>query len=77
MLCYEEDFIGFEKSERAKSLGAAGDYAAQASRLFAALREFDHLSLSHIYTRLPAEDGVGLAVKNRLLRACEFDILEV
>ncbi len=77
VLCYEEDLSYLDLSERVRSLGPSSDYSAQASRLFAALREFDRQTLSHIYTRLPAGEGVGLAVKNRLLRACEFDVLEV
>ena len=77
ILCYEEDLEYLAKNERTMSLGSAEDYAAQAETLFCALRTFDKRRVERIYTRLPKEEGVGLAVKNRLLRACEFDIIEV
>lgn len=77
VLCYEEDLPFLEENERTLSLGSASDFALQAERLFDALRRFDRLSLTRIYTRLPASDGVGLAVQNRLLRACQFDVIEV
>lgn len=77
VLCYEEDLGALQKNERTLSLGSAEDFAGQGQRLFSALRRFDELQVEKIYTRLPAEEGVGLAVKNRLLRACEFEVMEV
>ncbi len=47
----------------------------QATRLFSALREIDENSLGTIFARVPKKDGVGLAVYNRLLRACGFEII--
>lgn len=76
ILCYEED-LAFLSGEHVVSLGARSDFAAQAQRLFAALRRFDSMQVSRIYTRLPDEEGLGLAVQNRLLRACEFCVFEV
>jgi L-threonylcarbamoyladenylate synthase len=39
--------------------------------LFAKLREFDELGADKIYIRLPEETGVGLALRNRIMRAAE------
>lgn len=57
--------------------GAAGDAAAQAGALFAALRALDAAGAKTVYVRCPAAEGVGLAVYNRLLRAASFQIVEV
>ena len=58
-----------------------GDYAVlryganaeqQARQLFARLREIDALGLQSVLVRCPEQDGLGLAVYNRLLRAANF-----
>ncbi len=77
ILCYEEDLAYLTPSSKVASLGLRADHATQAKRLFDRLRRFDALDVPCIYTRLPADDGVGLAVQNRLLRACEFTVEEV
>ena len=56
-------------------VGKYGDYAAQAHRLFDALRELDRPDVRIIYAQCPAEQGVGLAVANRLKRAAGFHVL--
>ena len=57
--------------------GAENDGAAQAHRLFTALRELDRAGAKTVYARCPRSDGVSMAVYNRLLRAAAFRILEV
>jgi L-threonylcarbamoyladenylate synthase len=52
--------------------GKESDAAAQAERLFAALRELDEIGAKTAYARAPSADGVGLAVYNRLMRAAAF-----
>lgn len=52
--------------------GKADDAPSQAAALFAALRRLDALGAKTVYARRPAQDGVGLAVRNRLLRAASF-----
>ena len=47
-------------------LGPAADKAEQARRVFDALREFDHESVTEIYAQCPDTAGLGLAVANRL-----------
>ena len=44
----------------------------QARRLFAVLREIDALGWSKVLVRAPSNEGLGLAVYNRLLRAASF-----
>lgn len=45
-----------------------------AKNLFDCLRELDGERHGKIFIRLPSPDGVGLAVYNRLLRSCEFQV---
>ncbi len=49
----------------------------QAAKLFAALREIDKHNLKTVFARVPLKEGVGLAVYNRLLRACGFEIIKL
>ncbi len=72
-------FDGEEESVRCKTLpfGKEGDELAHANHLFYDLREADDLGVKEVYVRCPSDEGVGLAVMNRLLRAAEFRILEV
>lgn len=59
------------------SLGNRSDASQQAQRLFCALRKVDELCASIVYVRYPKGEGVGLAVLNRLLRAAEFEVIDV
>lgn len=56
--------------------GCAHDGASQARRLFDALRHLDEIGARDVYARCPDEDGVSLAVYNRLLRAAGFEIID-
>jgi len=52
-----------------ESLGAEGDYTAMAQRLYSALRELDAAGLDLILTRDFGGEGLGLAIRDRLVRA--------
>ena len=49
----------------------------QAKRLFAMLREADELGADTVLVEMPSEEGVGLAVYNRLLRSAAFRIIDI
>lgn len=49
----------------------------QAQNLFAMLREADEDGADTVYVEMPSQNGVGLAVYNRLLRAAGFEIVKV
>ncbi len=72
VLAFEEYLDRFP---RALSFGSEKDPLSQSRALFWALREFDRLPCKQIYAMDPPEDGVGLAVRNRLLRAASFQII--
>lgn len=72
-------FDGEEKDIHCVTLpfGAKEDEMAHANHLFAGLRKCDELGLKNVYVRCPSAEGVDLAVMNRLLRAAEFEFLEL
>ena len=49
----------------------------QAGRLYSVLRSLDDNKAKRVYVREPPCKGVGLAVYNRLLRAAEFEIINI
>lgn len=71
-LCFEDEKPLF--SVPCVVYGKTGDGLSQAQRLFDALRELDRLGVKTAYASCPDENGVGLAVYNRLLRAAAFEI---
>ena len=56
--------------------GRREDGTDQAHRLFDALRRLDELGAEEVYAACPPEDGVGLAVYNRMLRASGFEVVD-
>ena len=80
ILCFDEDLSFLKNSgcdENLISFGSKFDLLSQASGLFDSLRKFDTKNVSHIYTRETSRDELGLAISNRLLRACAFNSIEV
>lgn len=57
--------------------GKIGDGEVQGHELFSALRRLDSLGVDRVYARAPEKSGRGLAVYNRLLRACGFDVIRL
>lgn len=74
-LCFDGE--GAQLPVPAIEYGGAGDDAAQAHHLFAALRALDRAGARVAYARAPERDGVAMAVYNRLLRAAAFRVVEV
>lgn len=64
-----------DRFPRALSFGSEKDALSQSTALFEALRRFDTLPCKKIYAMYPDGEGVGLAVRNRLLRAASFQII--
>lgn len=77
VLCYNEDVAKIAPRPYAL-LGAAGDTAAHARNLFAALRELDgRRDITIVYARLPEKDHIGLALYNRLAKAAGFEMISL
>ena len=60
-----------------KSIGSASDKAEQARRVFDALRAFDATDVTVIYAQCPGDDGLGLAIANRLKKAAGFQVIDL
>lgn len=58
-------------------LGAQDDSVAQAKKLFEVLRAVDDANLHKAFAPMPSDEGVGLAVTNRLLRAAGFNVIKL
>lgn len=57
--------------------GKNHDGITQAQHLFSALRELDRRGAKIVYARCPEQDGVSMAVYNRLIRAAAFRVVSV
>jgi len=57
--------------------GKAADENTLAHEVFAVLRKVDDLGCEEVFIHAPSRDGIGLAVYNRLLRACSFRVIEI
>ena len=76
ILCYDEEYEALSGSILLP-IGQKNDLSAQAHRLFAALREADTTDAEIIYAHLPPQEGLGLALYNRLIRAAAHTVKEV
>ncbi len=76
VLCYLEE-VPHLKSHNLLPVGARDDLAAQAKRLFSALREADATDAEIIYAHLPPMEGLGLALYNRMIRAAAHTVKRI
>lgn len=57
--------------------GESGNEETLAHSVFSALREVDRLNAKEVYIHAPSKKGIGLAVYNRLIRACGFKVIKL
>lgn len=76
VICFNE-FVPLFEGHPVEPIGAAGDEAEQARRIFDALRYFDNTPVERIWAQCPGDAGLGLAVSNRLSKAAGFHIVDV
>ena len=76
VICFDE-WAGRFEGHVVENIGSAARKDEQARRVFDALRAFDHTDVTEIYAQCPHEDGLGLAVANRLKKAAGFHAVEV
>lgn len=76
VLCYNEEFDVLNNCILFP-IGQKNDLATQAHKLFAALRDADGTDAEIIYAHLPPQNGLGLALYNRLIRAAAHTIKKV
>ena len=76
---YERPDLEAMKSELrglTEQLRAAQDYA-QAREVFDRLRAFDETDVRQIWAQCPSDEGLGLAVANRIKKAAGFAVIEL
>ena len=73
VICFDE-YKGYFRGHPVETLGPGAD---QARHIFEALRAFDHLDVTDIWAQSPTDEGIGLAVTNRLNKAAGFHIIEL
>jgi len=76
IICFEEYRTMFEDCT-VESIGSTADQAEQARRIFDALRAFDETDVEEIFAQCPGNEGLGLAIANRLKKAAGFHVIEV
>lgn len=76
ILCFDE-FQGYFRGHPVVTMGPVNDQAEQAREIFEALRTFDHMDITDIWAQSPSDEGIGLAVTNRLNKAAGFHIVEL
>lgn len=74
-ICFDEEY--YNVSIKKISYGSKRNESTLAQNLFSVLREVDTLGVKEVYIHAPSKDGVGLAVYNRLIRACGFKVISL
>ncbi len=74
-VCFESDREKINTT--AFVYGAENDGASLAHSLFAVLRKLDQMGIEEAFVHAPDKAGVGLAVYNRLIRACGFKVVKL
>lgn len=72
-----EENIEKYRTEYVISLGSKKNPGIIAANLFDCLREFDKIDVDYIYSEGFCEDGLGLAIMNRLKKAAGYNIIDV
>ncbi len=76
ILCFDEE-LPHLSPRLLFPVGAKQDQKTQAHRLFASLREADKTDAEIIYAHLPPQNGLGLALYNRMIRAAAHTVKEI
>ena len=74
VICFDE-YAPLFSGHTVHTLGASNDPCAHAQHIFEALRAFDATDVTAIYAQCPDENGLGLAVGNRLKKAAGFHVV--
>lgn len=76
VLCYDEELGELDRNS-VIPIGRHDDIKTQAKKLFAALRQADTYKPDVIYAHLPARDGLGMALYNRMIRAAAHTVKHI
>jgi L-threonylcarbamoyladenylate synthase len=76
VLTTEEHADDFQGADVVRVCGRSADLSTVAAGLYDAIRSFDHTDVDVIYAETFPEDGVGLAVMNRLRKAAGHRVID-
>ena len=76
VLCFDEYKNNFPTCA-VECFGSQNDLAAQAREVFDRLRAFDDTDVQQIWAQCPSDEGLGLAVANRIKKAAGFHVIEL
>lgn len=74
--------IGFENhmheinTEKFINMGKIDNYNEISKNIFSSLRKADNMNCDLIIVEGTKKEGIGLAIMNRLIRACNYDVKE-
>lgn len=74
VLCFDE-YRDWFTGAVVESFGAQADLETQAREVFDRLRAFDDTAVTKIWAQCPPDDGLGLAVANRIKKAAGFSVI--
>ncbi len=74
-ICFEEEYYNITTPKI--SYGSKRNEITLAQNVFSVLRDIDNLGVKQVYIHAPSKEGVGLAVYNRLIRACGFEVIKL
>ena len=60
-----------------ETIGSVSDQGEQARRVFDALRAIDSTAVTEIFAQCPGDEGLGLAIANRLKKAAGFHTVDL
>jgi len=70
VLCFKERWPELDTNDQ-WVLSASGDYEESAHKLFSFLREMDEADITHILAEKLPDEGLGVAINDRLFRASQ------
>ena len=76
VLCFDEYRACFPRCV-VECIGAQTDLAGQAREVFDRLRAFDDADVQRIWAQCPSEEGLGLAIANRIKKAAGFAVVQL
>ena len=76
VLCFDEYRDWFPTCV-VECFGSQSDLAAQAREVFDRLRAFDDTDVKQIWAQCPSDEGLGLAVANRIKKAAGFSVIQL
>lgn len=76
VLCFDE-YKNMFPNCIVECFGSRDDLGAQAREVFDRLRAFDDTNVTQIWAQCPSDEGLGLAVANRIKKAAGFSVIEI